>query len=246
MLQNLQLWQQMVPLYEGTHASIDMWVCVHTYNKGSRDVCVIKGWQSSSLLIHKHFIYIVGPTVRGPFVRMCFLQGGTNPSQGRVEQKSEKERLSLVKLCVFNNTVHIFCIQKDGETVSNCTALTSSPESAHTLQFATKYHMFSCLVGIKIYIVVPWSVSESVPLPLPSPAGHEERPILKIAHSYWNLPSHNYKFSKYMLHIPALYIQTHRHLILTDLQGHSLLLMQRQGFNRLTVRLNIAIFIEVT
>lgn len=48
-----------------------------------------------------------------------------------------------------------------------------------------------------------------------------------------------------MLHIPALYVQTHRHLILTDLQGHSLLLMQKQGFNRLTVRLNIAIFIEV-
>lgn len=88
-------------------------------------------------------------------MRMCFLQGGTNPSQRRVEWKFEKERLSLVKLCVFNNTVHIFCIQKDGETVSNCMALTSSPESAHTLQFATKYHMFSCLVGIKIYIVVP-------------------------------------------------------------------------------------------
>lgn len=49
-----------------------------------------------------------------------------------------------------------------------------------------------------------------------------------------------------MLHIPALYIQTHGHLILTDLRGHSLLLMQRPGFNRLTVRLNIAIFIEVT
>ena len=69
--------------------------------------------------------------------------------------------------------------------------------------------------------------------PLPSPAGHEERPSLKIAHSYWNLPSHNYKFSKYILHVPALYIRTHRHLILTELRGHSSLLMQRQGFNRL-------------
>lgn len=49
-----------------------------------------------------------------------------------------------------------------------------------------------------------------------------------------------------MLHVPALYIQTYRHLILTDLQGHSLLLMQWQGFNRLTEMLNIAIFIEVT
>lgn len=81
--------------------------------------------------------------------------------------------LSLVKLCMFNNTVCIICIQKDGgeETVSDCMALTSSPESAHTLQFAAKYRMFSYLVGIKIYIVVrvTWSVSESVPLPLHSP-----------------------------------------------------------------------------
>lgn len=191
---------------------------------------------------------MVCPEGRVPFVRMCFLKGGTNPSQGKVEWKLEKERISLVKWCMFNNTVHIFCVQKDGETELNCMALTSSPESAHTLQFATKYHMFSYLVGIIIYMVlhITWSVSESVPLPLPSPAGHEERPILKIVHSYWNLPSHNYKFSKYMLHIPALYVQTHRHLILTDLQCHSLLLMQWQGFNGLTVRLNIAIFIEVT
>lgn len=74
---------------------------------------------------------------------------------------------------MFNNTVCIICIQKDGggETVSNCMALTSSPESAHTLQFAAKYHMFSYLGGIKIYIVVrvTWSVSELVPLPHPSP-----------------------------------------------------------------------------
>ena len=82
--------------------------------------------------------------------------------------------------------------------------------------------------------------------PLPSPAGHEERPSLKIARSYWNLPSHNYKFSKYILHVPALYIQTHRHLILTELRGHRSLLMQQQGFDRLTARLNIAIFIEGT
>lgn len=190
---------------------------------------------------------MVCPEVRAPFVRMCFLQHGTNLSQGKVKWKLEKKRLSLVKWCMSNNTVCVFYIQKDGETVLKCMALTSSPESAHTLQFATKYHMFSYVVGIIIYIVlrVTWSVWELMPLPLPSPAGHEERPVFKIAHSYWNLPSHNYKFSKYMLHIPALYVQTHRHLILTDLQGHSLLLMQKQGFNRLTVRLNIAIFIEV-
>lgn len=118
-----------------------------------------------------------------------------------MEIRKEKAR-SLVKLCTFNNAVCIICIQKDGggETVSDCMALTSSPESARVLQFAAKYHMFSYLVGIKIYIVVrvTWSVSESVTssTPLPSPAGHEERPSLKIAHSYWNLPSHNYKFFK--------------------------------------------------
>lgn len=28
MLQNFKVWQQMVPLYEGTHAYIDMRVCV--------------------------------------------------------------------------------------------------------------------------------------------------------------------------------------------------------------------------
>lgn len=39
---------------------------------------------------------------------------------------------------------------------------------------------------------------------LPFPAGHEERPSLKIARSYWNVPSHNYKFSKYILRVPAL------------------------------------------
>lgn len=89
-----------------------------------------------------------------------------------MEIRKEKE-FSLVKLCLFNNTVCIICIQKDGEgeTVSDCMVLTSSPESAHTLQFAAKYHMFSYLVGIKIYIVVrvTWSVSESVPLPLCTP-----------------------------------------------------------------------------
>lgn len=204
---------------------------------------MVKGWQSSSLL----FSYGV-PRGKGGLCENVLPAGWDKPITRKIEWKLEKERLSLVKWCMFNDTVRIFCIQKDGETALNCMALTSSPESAHTLQFATKYHMFSYLVGIIIYIVlhVTWSVLESVPLPLPSPAGHEERPILKIAHSYWNLPSHNYKFSKYMLHVPALYIQTHRHLILTDLQGHSLLLMQRQGFNRLTERLNIAIFIEVT
>lgn len=97
MLQNFQLWQQMVPLYEGTHASIDMWVCVHTYDKGSCNMCMVKGWQSSSLLIHPHYFYMVFPEKREPFVRMCFLQGGTNPSQGKVELKLEKEKLSLVK-----------------------------------------------------------------------------------------------------------------------------------------------------
>lgn len=56
----------------------------------------------------------------------------------------------------------------------------------------------------------------------PSPAGHEERPSLKIAHSYWNLPSHNSTFSKYILHVAALYIQTHRNLILGELQGPQL------------------------
>lgn len=80
---------------------------------------------------------------------------------------------SLVKLCMFDNTVCVICIQKDGggETVSDCMALTSSPESAHTLQFAAKYHMFSCFIGIKIYIVVcvTWSVLEPVPLLLRFP-----------------------------------------------------------------------------
>lgn len=77
------------------------------------------------------------------------------------------------KLCLFNNTVCIICIQEDGggETGSACVALTSSPEPAHTLQFAAKYHMFSYLVGIKIYIVlrVTWRASGSVPLPLHPP-----------------------------------------------------------------------------
>lgn len=81
--------------------------------------------------------------------------------------------LLLGKLRVFNNTVCIICIQKDGggETGSDCMALTSSPEPAHTLQFAAKYHMLSYLVGIKIYIVVrvTWSASDSVPLPLHPP-----------------------------------------------------------------------------
>jgi len=62
-------------------------------------------------------------------------------------------------------------------------ALTSSPESAHTLQFEAKYHMFSYLVDIKIYVVVhvTWSVSESVPLPLRSPPQQVTRkdPVLK-------------------------------------------------------------------
>lgn len=73
---------------------------------------------------------------------------------------------------MFNNTVCIICIQKDGggETVSDCMALTSSPESAHTLQFAAKYHMVSYLVGIKIYIeyVLPGvsqNLFHSAPLP---------------------------------------------------------------------------------
>lgn len=101
-----------------------------------------------------------------------------------MEIRKEKA-LSVLKLCMFNNTVCIICIPKDkgGETVSDCMGLTSSPESAHTLQFAAKYHMFSCLVGIKIYIVVrvTWSVSESVPLPFRSPPQKVLRkdPVLK-------------------------------------------------------------------
>lgn len=47
MLQNFQVWQQMVPLYEGTHAYID--VCVYTYDKGN---CSTYGRSASLFLTH--------------------------------------------------------------------------------------------------------------------------------------------------------------------------------------------------
>lgn len=121
------------------------------------------------------------------------------------------------------------CVQKDGGGVaaSDCMALTSSPEPARALQFAAEHHMLSYIVDIKIYILGCVTLeclgASTSSTPLPSSAGHKEILSLKIACSYWNLQSRNYKFSKYILHVPALSFQTHGLPIQTELQGrHSL------------------------
>ena len=130
---------------------------------------------------------------------------------------------------MFNNTVRTLCIQKDGggEVVSASMALTSSPEPARALQFAAEHHMLSYIVDIKIYIVGCVTLeclgAGTSSTPLPSSAGHRERLSLKIACSYRNLQSRNYKFSKYILHVAALSFQTHRLPTLTELRGRRLL-----------------------
>lgn len=91
---------------------------------------------------------------------------------------------------IFYSTIYITYVREGGggKAASDCVALTYSPESAQTLQFAAKHCIFSHLVNIKIYIAlwVTWRVSEPTPPPLLSSAGQKERPGLELTCSSWD------------------------------------------------------------
>lgn len=84
MLQNFQVWQQMVPLYEGTHAYID--VCVYTYDKGN---CDTYGRWASLLLTRAHARHYTPeqPVGSGELVMELFPQTRTNPLREKVGWK---------------------------------------------------------------------------------------------------------------------------------------------------------------